>query len=202
MTIIDAELDVCPSYGWQGGPEFNTLIKQFRSGRERRKPLWSTVRHRYILPVMNIKDDEYLAGLKSAYLSAMGSAYAFRVKDWSDFIASNQVFAAGDGVTDTFDISITSSFGDASYTRRIVWPIDPVFTVDGTPVSATFDYDNGVVVFDSPPTDLSVLRWSGQFRIIVRFASDTFPMTIDNRIGGAGGSYAMNGSIELMEVLE
>lgn len=197
MTTINAELDLCPGYGWQVQPEFNTLIKQLRSGRERRRSLWQYVRHRYVLPFQNITDDAYLAHLKSVFLVCRGSAESFLVKDYSDYRADRAVFGAGDGAETNFDLYIVSTFGSASYARRIFYPVDPVFYVDGSPVAATFN--DGVVTFADAPPDGSVLSWSGEFRVPVRFATDTFPMTIDSR---SGDNYIMNGSVELVEVWE
>lgn len=197
MTTINAELELCPGYGWQVQPEFNTLIKQLRSGRERRRSLWQYVKHRYVLPFQNITDDAYLAHLKSVFLVCRGSAESFLVKDYSDYIADQAVFGAGDGVETNFDLYIVSTFGSASYARRIFYPVNPVFYVDGSPVAATFN--DGVVTFEDAPPDGSVLSWSGEFRVPVRFATDTFPMTIDNR---SGEHYVMNGSVELVEVWE
>lgn len=197
MTTIDAELELTPGFGWQVQPEFNTLIKQVRSGRERRRPLWEYVKHRYALPFQNITNSAFLLELKSLFLVCRGSAESFLVKDWSDFQADAAVFGAGDGVETQFDLYIVSTFGAASYARRIFYPIDPVFFVDGLPVTASVSA--GVVTFDIPPADNSVLSWSGEFRVPVRFATDTFPMTIDNR---SGQQYVMNGSVELVEVWE
>lgn len=197
--MIDAELDVCPSFGWQGGPEFNTLIKQLRSGRERRRPLQDVVKHRYTLPFQNISSTEYLQALKSVFLTARGAAYTFRVKDFSDFVAEDAIFGAGNGTETEFDLYVQYFFGDASYARLILYPVDPVFYVDGSPVSATFNTTTKKVVFDVAPADNSVLSWDGEFRVLVRFVSDAFPMSIDSR---SGAQYAMNGSIELMEVWE
>ena len=197
MTTINAELELCPGYGWQVQPEFNTLIKQLRSGRERRRSLWQYVKHRYVLPFQNITDDAYLAHLKSVFLVCRGSAESFLVKDYSDYIADQAVFGAGDGTETNFDLYIVSTFGSASYARRIFYPVNPVFYVDGSPVAATFN--DGVVTFDAAPGPGSVLSWSGEFRVPVRFATDTFPMTIDNR---SGDHYVMNGSVELVEVWE
>lgn len=196
--IIDAELDICPAFGWQGGPEFNTMIKRLRNGHERRRPLWGDVKHHYTLPFQNITDSAYLLQLKSVFLAAMGSANSFRVKDYSDFEAVAAVFGAGDGVNAEFQLGIVSQFGSTSYFRRIFWPTsDSVYMVDGAPVGATFDYETGMLVFDAIPADGTVLSWSGEFRVLVRFVSDTLPMSIDNRMGQA---YAMNGSVELIEV--
>lgn len=197
MTTIKAELELCPGYGWQVQPEFNTLIKQLRSGRERRRSLWQYVKHRYVLPFANITDDAYLKHLKSVFLVCRGAAESFLVKDYSDYRADQAVFGAGDGVETSFDLYIVSTFGTASYARRIFYPVDPVFYVDGTPTPATVA--DGVVTFDTAPGPGSVLSWSGEFRVPVRFATDTFPMTIDNR---SGDRYVMNGSVELVEVWE
>lgn len=197
MITINAELDLCPGYGWQVQPEFNTLIKQLRSGRERRRSLWEYVKHQYALPFNNITDDDYLNHLKSVFLVCRGSAESFLVKDHSDYLASNEAFGAGDGVATMFDLYVVKVFGAANYARRIFYPVNPVFYVNGSPVSATVT--DGVVTFDSAPGDGDVLSWSGEFRVPVRFATDTFPMTIDNR---SGNNYVMNGSVELIEVWE
>jgi len=197
--MIDAELDICPAFGWQGGPEFNTLIKRLRSGRERRRPLQEVVMHRYNLPFLNITSNAYLQQLKSVFLVTRGAAHAFLIKDESDYIADNAVFGAGDGSETEFDLYIVSLFGSANYSRLIQYPVDPVFYVDGSPVAASFNTESKKVVFESAPADNSVLSWSGEFRVLVRFVSDTFPMSIDSR---SGTSYVMNGSVELMEVWE
>jgi uncharacterized protein (TIGR02217 family) len=197
--IINAELAIVPAFGWQGGPEFNTLIKRMRSGRERRRSLQEVVQHRYTLPFQNITDSAYLLQLKSAFLAARGAAYTFRAKDYSDYQAEHAIFGAGDGVETEFDLYVPHVFGDASYLRLILYPVDPVFYVDEVVATATFDTDTKKVVFDSAPADNAVLSWDGEFRVLVRFANDTFPMTIDNR---SGQNYVLNGSIELMEVWE
>ena len=197
MTTINAELDICPSFGWQGGPEFNTMVKQLRNGHERRRSLWQEAKHHYILPFQNITNAAYLMELKSAFMAARGSAESFLVKDNSDYIADAESFGAGDGVETAFDLYIVRTFGSAYYARRILYPVDAVFYVDGVPVAATF-FD-GRVVFAVPPDDGAVLSWSGEFRVAVRFASDAFPMTIDDR---SGADLMMNGSVELREVWE
>lgn len=199
MILPDVELQVCPAFGWQGGPEFETLVKRLRSGHERRRPLWGTVKHRYALPFQNISDGAYLSDLKSVYLAAMGQAHSFLVKDYSDFEAEGQVFGTGDGAEVAFDLLKTYAVGAASYSRRILFPVDATFYVNGAPAAATFDPVSRRVVFDTAPEDQAVMSWSGEFRVLVRFASDSFPMTIDSRMADG---YAMNGSVELMEVWE
>lgn len=197
--IIDAELDITPAFGWMVEPSFNTLIKTQRSGRERRRPLQDVVKHRFMLPFQNITDSAYLLGLKRVFLAARGSAYTFRAKDFSDYRADAAIFAAGDGLQTSFDLYIPSTFGDSTYSRLILYPVGAVFSVNGTPASATFNATSKKVVFATAPPAASVLSWTGEFRVLVRFASDAFPMTIDDR---SGAQLVMNGSVELMEVWE
>lgn len=197
MTTIDAELEICPAYGWQGGPEFNTLIKQLRSGRERRRPLWDYAKHRYTLPFQNITSAAYLLELKSLFMAARGQAESFLVKDSSDYLADAALFGFGNGAEDEFELLIGYNFGSAEYARKIMYPVAPVFYVNGTPATATFS--DGVVTFDSPPASLAELSWSGEYRVPVRFASDAMPMSIDNI---SGNNLIMNGSVELIEVWE
>ena len=198
--IIDAELDICPGFGWQVEPNFNTLIKVQKSGRERRKPMQDLVKHRYSLPFLNITDAAYLIELKAAFLAARGAAYTFRVKDFADYQAENAVFGVGDGVETEFDLYLPYSFGNATYSRLILYPLSPTFTEDGVSATATFNTTTKKVVFDVAPADMSVIRWTGEFRTLVRFEIDSFPMSIDNRFGN--GAYAMNGAVNLLEVWE
>ena len=199
MILPGVELDVCPAYGWQGGPEFETLVKRLRSGHERRRPLWGTAKHRYLLPFQNITDAAYLHGLKAVYLAAMGQAHSFLVKDYSDFEADGDVFGVGNGSATEFDLLRQYVVGAASYSRRILFPVALVFRVNGAIADAAFDPITRRVVFASAPPALAPLSWSGEFRVLVRFASDSFPMSIDNR---SAEGYAMNGSVELIEVWE
>jgi uncharacterized protein (TIGR02217 family) len=197
--IIDAELDITPAYGWQGGPEFNTLIKSLRSGRERRRPLQEEARHSYTLPFQNITNSAYLQRLKGVFLVARGCANSFFAKDHSDYTAEDAFFGVGNGTSVRFPLYIQSVFGSQTYDRRILYPVEPVFYVNGVAAAASFDSDTKEVVFESPPAALATLTWSGEFRVLVRFESDSFPMTIDQF---SEGQQILNGSVQLREVWE
>lgn len=197
--IIDGELAITPGFGWQGAPEFSTLIKRQRSGRERRKPLQEVVKHRYTLPFQNITDAAYLRYLKSIFLATRGAAYGFRVKDHSDFRATGAAFGFGDGVTTAFDLFVPYQFGDAVYLRLILYPVNPVFYAGGAAAAAAFDPITKKVVFTTAPADDAPLTWDGEFRVLVRFENDTLPMSIDNK---SGEKLVMNGSVDLLEIWE
>lgn len=199
MILEGVELDVCPSFGWMGGPNFETLIKSLRNGHERRRPIWGTAKHNYSLPFQNITNDEYLNGLKSLFLAAMGQTHSFLVKDFTDFYSGDSAFGVGDGETTSFPLIKQYTVGYGSYSRRILFPVGERFYVNGVLSTAMFDPVSQLVVFETPPPPLSSLTWDGEFRVLVRFASDSFPMSIETK--GANGFF-ISGSVDLVEVWE
>lgn len=195
MSFIEFTLeDPVAAYGFTGGPEFRTRVVSLDSGRERRNIQWSRPRHRYSANWLNIPI-EGQAKLRAAFMAVRGQAYGFRLKDWGDFEAVAEIIGTGDGTRTTFQLAKTYPMGPASYTRTITKPrAGATITVNGTPVSATVDTTTGIATLAAPPVATAVVRWSGQFDVPVRFASDYFPMSLDNL-------NAFNGDIELIEVL-
>lgn len=199
MILPGVELKVCPTFGWMGGPNFETLIKRLRNGHERRRALWGTTKHSYSLPFQNISSQEYLTGLKSLFLSALGQTHSFLVKDYTDFTAESEAVGVGNGIDTSFPLVKNYTFGSSGYTRRILFPISPDVFVNGLPVTSEYDPDTNEVVLDSAPAGGSVITWSGEFRVLVRFNSDAFPMSIETK--GPNGSF-ISGSVDLVEVWE
>jgi len=199
MAFYNVELaNVKPTLGWQGGPEFHTQITALKNGREVRNGMWDQVRHRYTLPFAAITDADYLTYLKSAFLNMRGQLHSFLIKDWADNTANAAQFGQGDGTTKTFQLSIQSTFGLATYTRTITKPqAGAVFTVNGTATAGTLDTATGLVTFATAPASGAVLRWSGSFRVPVRFANDALAMAVNNR---TPAGLLHSGTIELIEV--
>ena len=197
--FIDAEIDVCSGFGWQGGPMFSTRVITLQSWMERRNAENIECRHSYTLPIQNIQDADYLLKLKQIFMACRGQLHSFKVKDRADFQATDEVFFLGDGVTKDFQLSKTSTFGIASYVRKIVKPQQTItVTVDGTPSSPTVDYSTGIVSFAAAPALNAIGRWTGEFRVPVRFSNDILQTTIDAKNGS--GVFYMNGSVDLIEV--
>lgn len=193
MAHLDAYLQPCPGYGWQGGPEFKTQIVELQSGRERRNAMWAEARHRYAAPFVNISKDAYRE-IKKMHLVARGQLHAFRFRDELDYTADQEVFAVADGVQTVFQLAKVSSIDGVSYTRNVYAPVSAVvITQDFAVVSPTIDYDRGTVTFAVAPPDGAILRWTGDFDVWVRFNQDYLPFTIDNL-------NATNGSVDLIEV--
>lgn len=58
----------------------------------------------------------------------------------------------------------------------------------------------GLVTFSIAPGLGVIGTWSGEFRVPVRFNSDTLNTTIDSKTGT--GSFILNGSVDLIEVFD
>lgn len=199
MTAYAIELDICPAYGWQGGPELSTRIIGLRNGHERRNANWTGVRHRFVLPFQNITDQSYLNDLKSAFLAMRGQLHSFLVKDWSDFEAAGESLGNAPAGTTAVQLQKVSTFGIASYTRQITKPKAGTVTVyqAGVEKAGSLDTTTGLFTPSTSWTEGQPLTWDGEFYVPVRFASDLLPMTIDNK---SGANHVLNGSIELVEV--
>lgn len=192
--FLDDYLAPCPGYGWEGGPNFSTSIEVLQNGDENRNAEWAEARHSYSAPFLNISKEAYRS-LKTMFFACHGMLYAFRLVDELDHEADNEIFGAGDGVEDTFQLRKISVVDGAEYSRNVyALPAIPTITVNGTPTTAfSINLRTGQVRFDSPPAGAAVLRWSGAFDIWVRFATDSLRFSLDN-------PNATNGTVELIEV--
>lgn len=195
MAYLDAYLQPCPGYGWQGGPNFLTRIVTMRNGRERRNADWAQAHHQYDAPFNNISKEAYRS-IKQMHLVCRGQLHCFKFRDELDFEMDNEAFAQGDGVETEFQIRKISVIDGVSYIRDlyvISSDVTPVFTVNGTPAAHTVDADRGIVTFSVAPANASTIRATLHFDIWVRFAQDSLPFSIDN-------VDAVNGSVNLLEV--
>lgn len=195
---LDAYLDPCPGYGWEGTPQFNTGIDDLQNGDETRNGNWVYARHVYTAPFLNITKDAYRQIRKMFYV-CRGMLHAFRFKDYLDFEADEAEFAIANGTDAEFQLGKFSQVDGAEYFRPIyAVAIGRPFAIyaNGVLVSAS-DYvvngRTGRVLFDTPPAGGTILTWSGEFDVWVRFATDTIPFTLDN-------PNATNGQVQVIEV--
>lgn len=194
MSHIDAYIEPCPTYGWEGGPTFKTEIVALQNGDEYRNAEWAEPRHAYSAPFMNITSEQFRA-IKRMFLVARGMTHAFRFKDELDYQAVNEVFGIGDGSEDTFQLNKISEEDGFEYTRNVyALRGTPTITVNGNPeTNFSVNLRTGELVFDTPPGIGAVLRWTGEFDVWVRFATDALRFSLDN-------PNATNGVVELIEV--
>lgn len=201
MAFYAIEIPACPGLNFSGGPEFSTNIQALANASESRNADWDICRHKYTAPFNNITDAAYLA-IKDVFLICRGRAHTFLFKDYSDFKATDAQFAIGDGATKVFQLQKLSIVAgtSATYQRLITKPlVGATFTANGVAVGAALDTNTGLVTFANAPAIGVVLRWSGEFRVHVRFDIDYLPFTLSDAL--QGGGYANNGSIDIIEVL-
>lgn len=192
MSYLNAYIEQCVAYGWQGGPVFKTTIVTMANGNENRNGDIAQARHSYAAPFKNIGREGY-ATIKQMHLVCRGRLHAFRFKDQLDFEADAAQFGIGDGSETVFQLGKLSTADGVDYYRDVYAIVSASVTVNGSPVSATVDLDRGTVTFGVAPADGAVLRWSGEFDIWVRFDQDDLPFSIDNK-------NAINGVVNLIEV--
>lgn len=190
---LDAYIEQCPAYGWQGAPGFQTTIVTMRSGRERRNAEWSKARHSYTIKFLNIARTSYM-GIKQMHLSCMGRLRAFKFKDQLDYQADAEVFGEGNGVDTVFQLRKVSTIDGVSYIRD-TYVIRPGSTIlkNGSAVTHTVDPDRGLVTFAVAPALGATLSGTWDFDVWVRFNQDDLPFSIDSKD-------AINGSVSLIEV--
>lgn len=199
MTFYAVELEnVCPAYGWQGGPEGDTEVVALRNRHERRNAIGSRMRHRYSLPFQNILRADYLAYLKAAHLAMRGRTHSFLVKDWLDFAAVTEALGSAPAGSTAVQLVKAYGFGPATFERLITKPVaGAVVYQAGVAKAGTLDTDTGLFTPATAWTEGQALTWSGEFRVPVRFDNDFLPFSIDN---ASGGQHIVNGSVDLIEV--
>lgn len=211
MAYLRAYIPACETYGWDGGPRFNTRIVTLMNGRERRNADWEQPQHAFSLPFNNLLQSAY-AQIKQMQLACQGRLNCFLYRDRLDSTASNEVFAVAEAGQDTFQLAKWSTVDGVSYRRTVhalyqpdpnnpgaALPVTPVITVDGTPtVAFTVDHDTGEVVFDEGMVGGEILRWTtASFSIWVRFDNDYLPMSINNK---SGDDFVISGDVNLLEM--
>ena len=208
MAHRRAYIRACETFGWLGGPNFSTRISAMANGRERRNADWDQPQHQFILPYGNINQTAYRAMLQM-FLNVRGRNEPFLYRNRLNFEAHDDLIAVAEAGQTEFQLATTSLIDGVPYQMQVfalyapdpndgalAVPADPVVKVDGVVSSVTADHDRGVIVTD-PMAGGEVLTWSGLFSHWVRFGSDRFAMSIENK--GASTFY-ISGDVELVEV--
>lgn len=194
MTIPAYRLPEGIERGSGFGPSFRNIIQEAISGNEQRFAQWTKCRGVGDLSY-GLRDSADPLGDFAAILALwrahFGSLLPFRFRDWSDYIATDEIFGTGDGTTTSFQLSKTydpslillGTPGSLFYVRDItLLDGDPTIEIDGVEKTVTTDYtisSSGLVTFTSAPADTKQLTWSGQFDVPVRFDIDQLPVILN-----------------------
>lgn len=188
MAFIEQRLLDCVAYGTSGGPTFKTRKIPLRSGIVRRNPLRSRPLYAFNVLYRNLQPTDH-AEVIAAFNACYGGVHSFRLKDWSDFEATNELLdTLGTGAAQSLQLTKTYTFGAEAVARPIRKPVTGTVTMtaDGAPMAASIDYTTGIATFTTPsPGD--VVRWSGEFDVPVMFRDDELPFSADSR--GANGLF-------------
>lgn len=194
--FINERLSECVSYGFSGGPEWNTQVVQLDNGREVRNAQWLYPRHRYSAAYSNFIE-QARHELLGAFHSARGRLLAFRFRDWNDFEAVNAPLATVSGTATPVQLTKTYRMGLAESVRLIqAVDVATVYNASGEAVEGTLDAQTGIFTPSSAWGD-GQHTWSGVFDVWVRFDSDYNAFEITGR---SGGQIAASSRIELVEV--
>jgi uncharacterized protein (TIGR02217 family) len=181
MTFINSRLLDCVAYGTSGGPTFKTRKIPLRSGIVRRNPLRSRPLYQFHILYRNLHPEDH-ADVIAAFNACYGGVYSFRLKDWADFTATDEVLPVlGTGSAQSVQLVKTYSFGTQSVERPIRKPVSGTVTMthNNAPLTATIDYTTGIATFTT--TAGHVLKWSGQFDVPVMFSDDQLSFSGDSR---------------------
>lgn len=180
MFIEERLLD-CVSYGTAGGPTWLTRRVRLNSGIMRRNPRRSRPLYKYAVIFRNLLPDSH-SEIIQAFNACMGGVHSFRLKDWSDFEATDEEFTTlGTGAEQEVQLTKLYTFGGQAILRPIRKPVDGTveLTANGTPIPSSVDSTTGLVTFTAP--DGSVVAWSGEFDVPVMFSDDELQFSFDNR---------------------
>jgi uncharacterized protein (TIGR02217 family) len=184
MFIEERLLD-CVAYGTSGGPTWLTRRVALKSGIVRRNPRRSRPRYVFNLIYRNIQPEHHVEVI-NAFNACMGGVHSFRLKDWADFEATDELLdVLGTGAPQSVQLTKTYEFGGQAISRPIRKPVDGTVTLtaDGAPLAATIDEETGVATFTAGSGD--ILRWSGEFDVPVMFTDDELSFSNEDR-GAAG----------------
>jgi uncharacterized protein (TIGR02217 family) len=180
MTFFDIRLPTDISYGAVGGPEFSTTLSTTKSGSEVKIKNWSQPRYKYNI-MYGLKNRNQMQKLINFFNVCQGKSAHFRYKDWLDYIATDSFVANGDGVKTKFPLVKQYNFEKYTMARTINLPIISTIVVQingNNYKDVTFNYNEEVLEFTSPPKSGDVISASFEFDVKARFDIDFLPISL------------------------
>lgn len=211
MAHYDVVFDIGYDYGAVGGQAWDTQIIAFPSGITKRNERRSAALGQWQLGNRTISDDQwsYIQG----FLHAMrGRLHSFLFKDWNDYRAVEEQLIIDGSVetqlTKSYGLQINPWIRDITKPRVSSVVIEELRAGIWVPLESGTDYDldesTGVITWDTPPDSSSVMRWSGEFYVPVRFDRDAVVaqfVSAEKRNGDIVHAYAI-GDLAVVEELD
>ena len=180
LKFSEERLELGVNYGSVGGMSFDTAITEVANDREQRNINRYLPLGRWQLGFKDILESELdkleeFSYLKTFHNDRLGSFEGFRFKDWSDYQATNEVIAVGDGIQTQFQLRKAYRAGNAVTYRPIMKPVLDTVDIlvdDLAQADWDIDYTTGVVSHPDPLAAGAVLTASFEFDVPVWFESD------------------------------
>lgn len=195
MAFQDARLPEDIEVGAVGGPSFLTNVVSISSGAEQRNAAWAQQRAVWQIGYGLQNQSDYI-GILNHFYGQRGRTHSFPFKDWSDYQATLEPIATGDGHQREFHLIKTygGTFPFVRYITRPDWTTVQIF-VNGSLNTTWTQGANGAIVWAAglAPAIGATITWSGNFFIPVRYDVDQFTLTL----------YALaTGTITALNILE
>ena len=197
MFIEERLLD-CVSYGTVYGERFRTNIVTMRNKAESRNMEWSESQGEFTLVFAALTEPDR-AEVMRIFRACRGRGIGFRLKNWVDYRAENETIGQGTGSMASYQLMITDSAGVYETKKTIKKPVDGTVRIyaNGVEVAASVDPRTGIATLTAPIG--SVLTWSGEYDLPVRFDADDIQWSVDNR---TGDSYVMGSDVQILELAD
>ena len=187
------------AYGTVVNLRFITEVSQSANGAEFRNVPLSKPRFFFSIK-MGGSNKEDMEKVLTFFYNRAGRAYGFLFKNIDDFSAEKQVIAKADGIKKEFQLVKTYDDGEYQYIRKITKPqpdslkiyLGDVLQNGGYIINAM----KGIIIFDAPPAEGSLITADYNFFIPVRFNQDTISYAIIEP-----NIYQIS-DIELLEIFE
>jgi uncharacterized protein (TIGR02217 family) len=196
MSFIETRLLDCVAYGTEGGPTWVTRRVGLKSGIIRRNAQRSRPMYRFVVLYQNLQPQDHESVIEAFNVCRAG-VYGFRLKDWSDFTATDQLIGVATGSEQTVQLAKLYEFGNQNVSRPIRKLVSASLTANGSPLSATIDLNTGMATFTG--TAAHIIRWSGVFDVPVMFEQDELLFSANNR---TSQGLALTADVSLIEDLD
>lgn len=196
MAFIETRLLDCVAYGTEGGPTWVTRRVGLKSGIIRRNAQRSRPMYRFVVLYNNLRPEDHEAVIE-AFNACRAGVYGFRLKDWSDFTATNQLVTVGTGAEQVIQLTKLYEFGSQNVARPIRKLVSASLTDDGDPLAGSINLNTGVATFTASVG--GIVRWSGEFDVPVMFEQDELLFAANNR---TSHGLALTADVGLIEDLD
>jgi uncharacterized protein (TIGR02217 family) len=164
----------------QIGPSFEAIVTESASGFDQQTLQFLAPRLCFSVDQNSLTFDEMTVLLKFFHVRR-GKLGGFRAQDLTDYQAEDELFAYGDGLTTSFQLTKTYRSGGYFQIRQITKPIgNIIIKVGDTMTDFAVNYTTGIVTCNhGAPAGGAALFWTGEFHVPVRFNIDEINISVD-----------------------